>query len=201
MDRNAEPGALLVALAATPARFKAGAGRLSEDQLTAAPAPGGWSPNEILWHVRAAAGVYGEHIQRILDEDTPRWRHVSPRARMKKSRYDLVPFADSLAAFEQQRTALLALLREAPPQAWERPALVRLDKQRERTLTLHERIRGMVNHEEVHCPGGADRPRHGLAARQPRRARDVQESLHGRTGKWMSVRHFAGLGSWSGLVK
>jgi hypothetical protein len=111
MGRDAEPGTLLLCLADTTARINASARHLSAAQLTVSPAPGGWSPNEILWHVRAVADVYGEHIPRILNEDAPRWRHVSPRARMKKSRYDQLPFAESFTAFEQQRTDLLALLR------------------------------------------------------------------------------------------
>lgn len=150
MDRTAEPAAFLRTLAETAVRAEAIAGRLSAAQLSAPPASGGWSPNEILWHIRAVADVYGEHVSRILNEDTPRWRHVSPRARMKKVRYDQVPFAESCAAFAQQRADLLALLGSVAPEAWQRIALVRAGE-REWRLTLHERVWGMANHEEVHC--------------------------------------------------
>jgi len=150
MDRDAEPETLLQRLADTTARIDASVRHLSAAQLTVSPAPGGWSPNEILWHVRAAADVYGEHIRRILNEDAPRWRHVSPRARMKKSRYDQLPFAESFSAFEQQRTDLLALLRSVAPEAWERAALVRAGD-RERPLTLRARVWVMTSHEAVHC--------------------------------------------------
>lgn len=114
--------------------------------------PGGWSPNEILWHIRATADVYGDHITRIMNEDDPRWRHVSPRARMKKARYDQLPFAESLAAFGKQRTDLLALLESIAPEGWQLVALVSVPhNQREWRLTLQERVWGMVNHEEIHC--------------------------------------------------
>jgi len=150
MDRTAEPATLVRSLAETTVRVETVARHLSAAQLTVSPAPGGWSPNEILWHLRAQADVYGEHIRRMVNEDTPRWRHVSPRARMKKARYDQMPFADSFAAFAQQRTDLLSLLGSIGPEAWQRIALVRVGE-RERRLTLHERVWGMASHEETHC--------------------------------------------------
>lgn len=150
MDRTTEPATLIQFLAETAARVEAAAQRLSADQLRSSPAPEGWSPNEILWHIRATADVYGEHIARILNEDTPHWRHVSPRARMKTVRYDQLPFAASFAAFARQRTELLALLGGIAPEAWQRNALVRVGE-RESRLTLQERVSGMANHERVHC--------------------------------------------------
>jgi hypothetical protein len=151
-DGNAKPSVLVRYLAETAARVDAVGRRLSAAQLAASPEPMGWSPNEILWHIRATADVYGEHIDRILNEDEPRWRHVSPRARMKKSRYDQVPFAESFAAFAQQRAALVALLGDVAAEAWQRIAVVRVPhNEREWRLSLHERVLGMANHEEVHC--------------------------------------------------
>jgi hypothetical protein len=152
MDRSAEPATLVRALAETTARVEAVARRLSSAQLTASPVPEGWSPNEILWHIRATADVHGEHITRILNEDEPTWRHVSPRARMKKSRYDQLPFADSFAAFAQQRAGLVALLESSAPAAWQRIALVWVPYyKREWRLTLRGLVWGMVDHEEGHC--------------------------------------------------
>ena len=150
MDRTAGPSALLRSLAETPARAEAVARHLSAAQLRVSPEPEGWSPNEILWHIRAAADVYSEHVTRILNEDSPRWRHVSPRARMKKSRYDQLPFAESFAALAQQRTDLLAMLGSIAPEAWQRIALVRVGE-REWRLTLQERVWRMASHEEIHC--------------------------------------------------
>ncbi len=152
IDRNAEPAAIVPALADITPRIEAAARHLSADQLRASPAPGAWSPNEILWHIRATADVYGEHVTRILNEDQPRWRHVSPRARMKKSRYDQLPFADSFAAFAQQRADLVALLASIEPGAWQRLALVFVPYyQREWRLTLQVRVWGMAHHEQGHC--------------------------------------------------
>ncbi|KAA0238659.1 DinB family protein [bacterium] len=124
MDCTAEPATLIALLAETSTRVEAVARRLSAAQLTAPPTLEACPPNEILWHVRATAGVYGEHIIRIVNEDSPRWRRVSPRARMKKVRYDQLPFADSSAAFALQRTGMVALLASIAPGAWPRIALV-----------------------------------------------------------------------------
>jgi len=152
MDRNAEAATFVRSLAETTARVDAAARGLSADRLVISPTPGGWSPNEILWHIRATADVYDEHIRRIIREDEPRWRHVSPRARMKKARYDQLPFAESFAAFSRQRTELLALLGSIAPDAWQRFALVRVpSKAEDWRLTLHERVWGMASHEEIHC--------------------------------------------------
>lgn len=153
MDHTAEPQVLVRALAGTPARVDAAAGRLPAGQLTASAAPDGWSPNEMLWHIRAVADVYGEHVTRILNEDAPRWRHVSPRARMKKARYDQMPFSESFAAFARQRAELVSLLGSLPPEAWQRVALVKVEHRgrQESPLTLLERVWRMANHEEIHC--------------------------------------------------
>jgi hypothetical protein len=149
MRRIGEPDELLRGLADTVRRFEAVAHRLSPERLTSSKQ--GWSPNEILWHVRAAADVYGEQVTRILEEENPRWRHVSPRARMKKSRYDQVPFEESVAAFARQRAELLGRLQPLPPEAWQRAATVKVDKRPDWHLTLQERLWGMANHEAAHC--------------------------------------------------
>lgn len=152
MDATVKPATILRALANTTERVEAVGKRLSAAKLKASPEPGAWSPNEILWHIRATADVHGEHLARILDEDEPRWRHVSPRARMKKVHYDQLPFAESFAAFAQQRADLIALLKKLPPKAWERLALVYVPYYKsEWRLTLHMLVRGMADHEQGHC--------------------------------------------------
>ncbi len=150
MDRTAGPDVLLPWLAQTVATFDAIGRSLPAALLSAPPEPGQWSPNEILWHVRAVADVYGEHALRILNEDLPAWRHVSPRARMKKARYDQIPFAESLSAFQRQRADLTTLLDGLAPEAWQRVALVQVDAKESR-LSLQERIWVMAAHEESHC--------------------------------------------------
>lgn len=137
-------------LARTPARIESAVARLPTGPLSARSAEGEWSANEVLWHVRACADVYGEQVARIIEEDQPRWRHVSPRARMKRIRYDELPFADSFAAFQQQRIELVERLERLPTEAWQRFAFVRTEKG-ESMLTLQQRVSGMAVHEAIHC--------------------------------------------------
>jgi hypothetical protein len=152
MDRNAPPETFVRRLAENAARIEAVERILSPAQLVATPEPGGWSPNEILWHIRATDDVYREHIKRILEEDGPGWRHVSPRARMKKSRYDQLPFAESFAEFARQRRELISLLESISPEAWQRIAVVRVPhRQLDWRLTLHVRVWGLADHEAGHC--------------------------------------------------
>jgi len=150
MDRETDPAILVRSLAATVTRIQAAVRSLSARQLSSPPARGEWSPNELLWHIRATADVYGEHIARILDEDEPSWRHISPRARMKKARYDEVPFAESFTAFRRQRKELLSRLGSIEPSAWQRFARIRV-RDRDSKSTLHERVWRMAEHEEIHC--------------------------------------------------
>ena len=124
--------------------------RLPTGPLSARSAEGEWSANEVLWHVRACADVYGEQVARIIEEDQPRWRHVSPRARMKRTRYDELPFSESFAACRQQRIELVERLERLPTEAWQRFAFVRTEKG-ESMLTLQQRVSGMAVHEAIHC--------------------------------------------------
>jgi hypothetical protein len=152
MDRAAAPDRMLDSLAQTLARIAAVERELSALQLITSPGGGAWSPNEVLWHIRATADVHGEHIRRIVSEDEPHWRHVSPRARMKKSRYDELPFAESFAAFAEQRRDLVQLLTSLAPESWRRAAVVRVaHRQGELRFTLHQHVWAMADHEEGHC--------------------------------------------------
>ena len=152
LDKDAKPAEILRSLADVSERIEAVGKRLSAAKLKASPEPGAWSPNEILWHVRATADVHGERIARILDEDTPRWRHASPRARMKKVNYNQLPFAESFAAFKQQRADLIGRLKKLSPTAWDRAALVYVPYYKtEVRFAVRVLAWGMADHELGHC--------------------------------------------------
>ena len=61
----------------------------------------------MLAHLRASHDVLGGSILRILREDTPSWRRLSPRAWMRKTDYPTWAFEPAFAAFTAQRTELL----------------------------------------------------------------------------------------------
>ncbi len=105
-------------LAETPPRIAALADGLSPGQLRAAPAPGEWSANEVLAHLRSCSDVWGSCIEMILAQDTPTIRAVNPKRWIKGTDYPDQPFQPSFDAFAAQRSELLALLETLPPDAW-----------------------------------------------------------------------------------
>ena len=106
MDRTAEPGTL-VALARRNHGACRGRRAASLGASTHAVAGAGRLVAERNPLARARYGRrLRQHIDRIVHEDGPRWRHISPRARMKKARYDLLPFEASFADFARQRGGL-----------------------------------------------------------------------------------------------
>jgi len=138
---------ILSLLAAAPGRIAAAADGLSPEQLRTAPAPGEWSANHILAHLRACADVWGDCIATILAEDHPTIRAMNPRTWMERMDYPQQEFRVSLQAYTVQREALVAVLASLPPDAWERAATVKgAGKTLERTvlgyadsLAVHER--------------------------------------------------------------
>ena len=140
---------LLTLLAAAPPRIAAATADLSSAQLRAAPAPDEWSANDILAHLRSCADVWGDCIARILAEDEPTFRAVNPTTWIEQTDYPQLEFAPSLAAFTEQRAALLAVLEPLPLAAWSRGATV---KGAGRTLrrTVFSYADWLASHERSH---------------------------------------------------
>lgn len=140
---------ILSLLAAAPGLIAAATAGLSSEQLRTAPAPGEWSANDILAHLRSCADVWGDCIARILAEDEPTYRAVNPTTWIKQTDYPQLEFSPSLAAFAEQRAALLAVLEPLPPEAWSRGATV---KGAGRTLrrTVFSYADWLASHERSH---------------------------------------------------
>jgi hypothetical protein len=113
---------VLQTLAATPKEIA----RLARGRTAAAlhrkPAPDAWSAQEIVAHLRACAEVWGGSIRRMLAEDRPTIRYVSPRGWIKKTDFLDQDFSDSLTAFAEERAALLKTLKQLRPIDWSRSA-------------------------------------------------------------------------------
>jgi hypothetical protein len=84
----------------------------------------GWSVNDQLAHLRACHDVLGGNMLRIVREDHPAWKAVSPGSRLKQSDYFDWKFAPAFEAFREQRGELLEVLEPLPPEAWEHTATV-----------------------------------------------------------------------------
>ncbi len=156
---------ILTMLAETPMRIAEFAAGLSPDLLHASPAPDEWSANDVLAHLRACADVWGDYIARILAQDRPSFRAVSPRTWIHKTDYPDQDFQASFRAFVAQRTELLAVLRALSPEEWARTAMVTgVGRPLERTV--HSYADRMARHERPHV-GQIERTISGVRALKP----------------------------------
>ena len=84
----------------------------------------GWSVNDQLAHLRACHDVLGGNMLRIIREDHPSWKGMSPRAWQKQTDYFAWKFAPAFDEFRAQRAELLDVLESLPAEGWERTASV-----------------------------------------------------------------------------
>src|SRR5262245_52192646 len=105
-----ESRAVLTALSATPKQIARITRGCSDRQLHRKPEATTWSAQEIVAHLRACAEVWGRSIERMLEEDHPTIRYVSPRGWIKRTDYLQQGFHDCLGAFRQRRVALVKTL-------------------------------------------------------------------------------------------
>jgi hypothetical protein len=140
---------ILTLLAAAPLRLSSLSAALSPAQLQTAPNDGEWSANEVLAHLRSCADVWGGYIARILAEDGPTIRAVSPRGWIRKTDYLEQAFHSSLRAFTNQRTDLLVTLEPLTPERWSRAATVKhAGKIHQRTVLFY--AQSLAGHEARH---------------------------------------------------
>ncbi|MEQ1832162.1 MAG: DinB family protein [Candidatus Eisenbacteria bacterium] len=118
----AEIRATLKALAATPEQIARIARGHSAAALCRPPAPDAWSARDIVAHLRACAEVWGRSIERMIAEQDPTIRYVSPRGWIKKTDYLSLGFAGSLRAFAGARRGLLDTLVGLDAAGWARRA-------------------------------------------------------------------------------
>ena len=114
--------AVLTLLSETPKEIDRIAQGLDEQQLHRQPEVDAWSAQDIVAHLRACAEVWGRSIDRMLTEDHPTIRYVSPRAWIKKTDYLQQDFRDTLRRFSEQRAVLVTRLRKLTSSGWTRGA-------------------------------------------------------------------------------
>ena len=113
---------VLALLSDTPKQIARLARGRSDQQLHRKPEVDAWSAQEIVAHLRACADVWGSSIDRMLTEDHPTIRYVSPRGWIRKTDYLQQSFRDSLRAFSQRRATLLETLSRLDASGWSRRA-------------------------------------------------------------------------------
>ena len=142
-------GETLRQLRRTPQHFKRAASGLTDAQLRRPPAKDAWSVLEVLAHLRGAADVQGGWIARMLADDTPAIRAVSPRTGMKKTDYAAQEFHAFLRGFARQRTDLVKTLSSLALADWSRRAAF-TGTTRGLTPTIFQVARGIAAHELGH---------------------------------------------------
>lgn len=136
-------------LAATPPRLAALTADLTPEQLQTPPAPGQWSANEVLAHLRSCADMWGGCIGAIIAHDHPTLRAVNPRTWINSTDYREQAFPRSLDAFTAQRAELLAVLEALAPEGWARSATVTgAGRPLERTVRFY--AQWLAEHERPH---------------------------------------------------
>jgi hypothetical protein len=141
--------AVLAQLASTPRRIESVTLGLTEKDLTWKPSPDSWSVNEVIAHLRACADVWGGSISKILKEDNPTFRYVSPRTWIRKTNYPNLDFQASFLAFRKQREDLLMILQPLDHEGWLRRAMVKATTLREGTVLSY--AQRLADHEAGHC--------------------------------------------------
>jgi hypothetical protein len=121
-EAKSEIEATLKTLADTPGQIARIARGCSFQQLQRKPSPDAWSARDIVAHLRACAEVWGRSIARMITEDHPTIRYVSPRSWIKKTDYLDQGFAESLRQFSEGRACLLHTLGALKADAWSRGA-------------------------------------------------------------------------------
>lgn len=154
------------------ARLTAG---LSPAELRQPPAQDAWSANEVLAHLRCCSDVWGGYIRRLIDEDAPKFRAMSPRGWIDRTNYRDLEFQASFRAFEAQRAELLSLLDSLPRGDWSRTARVTRSGTvvTETVLSFAQRL---AEHEHHHLDQLAR-----IATTVRRSPRDRRAQVHPRT--------------------
>jgi uncharacterized damage-inducible protein DinB len=119
---QSEIRAVLAVLSETPKQIARIARGRSAEELHRKPGADAWSAQEIVAHLRACADVWGSCIDRMLSEDHPTIRYVSPRGWIRKTAYLQESFRDSLRAFSRRRATLIGTLRQLDAIDWSRGA-------------------------------------------------------------------------------
>ncbi len=137
-------------LAQTLVWISAASRECDASQLLFKPDAEAWCANDILAHLRACADVWGGSILKMLAQDHPTLRYVSPRTYIRKKDYPRQEFHASLAAFSKQRNELIRVLNALPIESWSRGATFN-GTVSGREATVFSYARRMAEHEIVHC--------------------------------------------------
>jgi hypothetical protein len=117
---------------------------IGPNRINLPPAPGKWSPAEIVCHLADCEIVFAFRFRQTLAEDGPT---IQPFDQEKwAARYSGVPAAEALAAFSALRKWNLRLIRDAMPGAADRM----MTHPERGTMTFQSVVETMAGHDLNH---------------------------------------------------
>ena len=133
-----------------PLRIKKALRGVQTEQLYARTAEEPWSISDILVHLRACSDVWGDTIMNMLSKDNPTQAYKSPRAFMKKPKYQNQDFDVALATYTLERKKLIDMLIKLDDAGWSRPGTYTGVTPRQRDQTVLSLAKRIVDHEQTH---------------------------------------------------
>ena len=136
---------MIETLAAVPGDTAAAFAALDEDR-SRQPMDDGWTPREILGHLKESAAVYDERVTRVATEENPYLLAYDQDEGVARGNYNSADPSTLLTSIADSRRKTIALLRSLPVDAWERPGV----HSETGPLTLRSMVEHMVEHETDH---------------------------------------------------
>ena len=106
--------------AAGPARLRAALATVPPEALYWRPAPGEWSPHEVVCHCADSETNAAARIRYVVAEAAPTIVGYDQDGWAKALLYDELPLDTALATVDAVRAHTAALIRRLPEQAWSR---------------------------------------------------------------------------------
>ena len=133
-----------------PLRIKKATRGIPTTQLLARTNAEPWSISDILVHLRACSDVWGDTIMNMLTKDNPTQVYKSPRAFMKKPKYQNQEFPAALESYTQDRQKLVNVLTNLDEAGWARPGTYTGIHPRQRDQTVLSLANRIIDHEQPH---------------------------------------------------
>jgi hypothetical protein len=119
---------------------------LTRDDLVAFPVPGTWSIQQIVLHLMDSDLILADRMKRVIAEDNPTLIGFDESRFVRSLHYDAQPAEDAAALFELNRRMFGHVLRQLPPEAFDR-----VGTHNERgTLKLYDLLTMAVRHLDHH---------------------------------------------------
>lgn len=134
-------------LAGTPERLAHAVAGKTLGQLEERPAADAWAATDILAHLRASDDIVTSRIYMLLARDAPPLVAFDERRWAEVAGYATGDFHRSLTLFSLRRAEVVRVLRQLPPEAWQRSG----QHEVRGNMSILAIVQDLTAHEEEHC--------------------------------------------------